>query len=233
MASSNTPNDLKLLIHTGQSPQGAVEPEPARRGGRPRRAPRMRVRAGLSFQERLLRNCFLACAVLLGVLALGNVNQPWARKAADGIEQALTMKIDLDESLGRLTFVRKLMPESALVFFNLSGDSALARPTQGELVHPYSAAQPWLMFEAEPASPVCAAAEGAVSAVSPLSDGSYGVLIDHGEGLESVTACLAEVAVQPGDRVLRGATIGTAGDGLYFELRQGGEAADPTEAMGL
>ncbi len=233
MASSKANNELKLLIHTAQSPEAPAEPDRPPRAGHVKGRRRMRVRAGLSFQERLLRNCFLACAVLLGVLALGNVNQPWAQRAASGIEQALTMRIDLDESLGQLNFVRKLMPESALVFFNLSGEHELLQPAQGELTHAHSAAQPWLMFATEPGAAACAVAEGTVSAVSPLSDGSYGVLIDHGDGRESVTANLAEVSVQTGDRVLRGATIGTAGDGLYFELRQGGEPADPTEAMGL
>ena len=221
-------NDLKLSIHTASKPESVPEPTPRRRT-----RPRTRIRAGLSFQERLLRNCFLACAVLLGILALGNLQQPWAVKAADGIEQALTMRIDLDESLGQLSFVRNLMPESALVFFNLSGDHELIQPVQGELTHAYSASQPWLMYDTEPGEAVCAVADGTVSAVSQLSDGSYGVLIDHGEGRESVTACLIEVSVQSGDKLLRGADIGFAGDSVYFELRQGGESADPTEAMGL
>lgn len=225
-------NDLKLSIHTASSPEPTPEPAPGRRF-RTHAHRRTRIRAGLSFQERLLRNCFLACAVLLGILALGNLQQPWAVKAADGIEQALTMRIDLDESLGQLNFVRNLMPESALVFFNLSGDHELLQPVQGELSHAYCASQPWLMFDTEPGAAVCAVADGAVAAVSQLSDGSYGVLIDHGEGRESVTACLAEVAVQTGDKLVRGAGIGAAGDSLYFELRQGGESADPTEAMGL
>ena len=225
-------NDLKLSIHTASSPE-STQDGASRRRTRPNVRRRMGIRAGLSFQERLLRNCFLACAVLLGILALGNLQQPWARKAADGIEQALTMKIDLDESLGQLSFVRNLMPESALVFFNLSGDHELLQPVQGELTHAYSATQPWLLFDTEAGAAVCAVADGTVSAVSELSDGSYGVLIDHGEGRESVTACLLDVAVQTGDKLVRGAQLGTAGDSLYFELRQAGESADPTEAMGL
>ena len=67
------------------------------------------VRTRLSFNDRLLRNSCLACAVLLGVLALGNLQQPWAKKAAQGVQQALTMKVDLDESLGQLSFVQKLI----------------------------------------------------------------------------------------------------------------------------
>ena len=213
---------LNLQIHTANIPQNEKK-----------HSRRLRFRARLSFQDRLLRNSFLACAVLLGILALGNVQQPWATKAADGIKQALTMKVDLDESLGQLTFVQKMMPESALVFFNLNGGSEFAEPVDGNLLHIYDAMQPWLMYACTPGSSVCAPGEGTVSAISPLSDGSWGVLIDHGEGLESVLAGLEEVRVQVGARAVRAGEIGTSGESLYYELRQGGEAIDPSERLGL
>lgn len=216
---------LKLQIHTACHPQDGQNKAP-RRG-------RLRIKTRLSFQDRLLRNSFLACAVLLGILALGNVQQPWARKAAEGIEKALTMKVDLDESLGQLSFVRKLMPESAQVFFNLSAENEYALPVQGELSHAYDSAQPWLMFSCTPGTPVCAIADGTISAISPLSDGSYGVLIDHGSGLESVSACLRDVTLQVGDEVPRGGAIGSSGESLYFELRRSDAAIDPTAQMGL
>lgn len=218
-------NETKLLIHTANVPQNMHEPQKAPR--------KFRIKTRLSFQERLLRNSCLACAVLLGVLALGNLNQPWAKKASDHIEQALTMEIDLDQSLGQLSFVQKLMPESALVFFNLSGSSEMLSPIQGEISHPYSDSQPWIMFSCEENTAVCAVADGTVAAISPLSDGSYALLIDHGEGLESVIACLKVVEVQVGDKLVRGAVIGASTDSLFFELRQNGAACDPAEKMKL
>ena len=225
-------DDLKLLIHTSSGPEAAREStKEAPRPGR--RARRLRVKTRLNFQERLLRNCCIACGVLLGALALGNLEAPWAVKASQGIEQALTMRVDLDESLGQPSFVKKLMPESALVFFNLSGESELLPPAQGELTHAYQAGQPWLMFDCAAGDAVCAAADGSIAAVSPLSDGSFGVLIDHGEGLESVTANLSEVSLRAGDAVLRGGIVGTAAGEVYFELREAGQSCDPTERMGL
>lgn len=221
MASEN----LKLMVHTSNIPASPESQAPRRR--------RIRIKTRLSFQERLLRNSCLACAVLLGVLALGSINHPFAKKAANHIEHALTMEIDLDKSLGQLSFVQKLMPESALVFFNLSGKNELLLPVQAEISHTWSPNQPWLMFDCAVGMPVCACADGTVAAVSPLSDGTFGVLIDHGSGMESVTACMKEVSVQTGDSLLRGAAIGTVSDSLYFELRQDGEAADPTEKLGL
>ncbi len=211
-----------LQIHTAAIPKSQA--------AAPRR---IRLKTRLSFQERLLRNCFLASAVLLGILALGNVQQPWAKKAAQSVEHALTMKINLDESLGQLRFVKKLMPESALVFFNLSGEHEFAQPVQGDLTHPYNETQPWLMFACAAEADVIAPADGVIAAISPLSDGSYGDLIDHGEGLESVLASLKSLSVQTGDEILRGGAIGKSAENLYFELRQNEAPADPTERMGL
>lgn len=215
---------LKLVIHTSDVPTPSTEPTRHRR---------IQIKTRLSFQERLLRDSCLACAVLLGILALGNVNHPWARKVSDAVEQALTMEIDLDHSLGQLSFVQKLMPESALVFFNLSGESELCIPVEGKNSHEWTPNQPWLMFDCTAGSPVLSCADGTVSAVSALSDGSLGVLIDHGNGMESIAACLRTTDVKAGDAVIRGGVIGTAGSSLYFELRQAGEPVNPTEQLGL
>ena len=229
-----------LHIHTQLKPD--VPPGPAEVGKRRRdagrcalRLPRRRsaeAKPRLTFSDRLLRNSAIACAVLLGVLAMGNVNQPWAVKATEGIDRALTMRINLDDSLGELTFVRSLMPESALVFLNVAGGAAMARPVAGDVAHPWSSLQPWTLFDGAGA-PVCAAAAGTVTAISPLSGGLFGVLVDHGEGLESVYANLSEVSVASGDAVGRGDALGVSGDGLYFELRSAGESVDPSERMDL
>ncbi len=224
----NRNEDRQLRVHATQLPE-RLSPAPTMQK---KASSGKRIRIRRSLQERLLRNSALACAALLGILALGELNTPWARQASERIEQALTMEIDLDQSLGQLRFVQKLMPESALVFFDLSAGSGMAAPVDGELSHPYSEEQPWLMLGCMDGVEVCAAAEGMVAAVSRLDDGSWGVLIDHGEGLESVTACMASVNVASGEHVARGDRIGTAQERLYFELRQDGSAVDPTEMLG-
>lgn len=201
--------------------------------GRRRRVVHAGRKGRLSRSDRLLRNSAYACALLLGVLALGNVDQPWARKASESVEKALTMQIDLDESIGSLQFVKRLMPESALVFMNLSGNTTLERPVAGEVSHPWSNLQPWMMFDCDKGAKVAAASAGTVTAVTPLSGDRYGVLLDHGEGVETVYAQLTGVSVSPGDAVARGDALGVADSSVYFEYRRGGEAEDPTADLGL
>ena len=219
-----------LRIHTQFRPETDATSQPSA----PRRRQRRRrgERPPMSRGDRLLRNSAIACALLLGILALGNLPQPWAQKASQSIERALSMHINLDDSIGELTFVRQIMPESALVFLNVSGNGGMSRPCDGAVVHAWSAMQPWIAFEAGKRS-VHTAGAGTVTAVSALSGGSQGILVDHGEGRESLYANLSEVTVQSGDRVARGQQLGACEDGLYFELRQNGESVNPAEALGL
>lgn len=223
-----------LRIHARIQPHEAEARQPIKieQAAEQKRRPR-RAGAKLTRTDRLLRNSAYACALLLGVLALGNVNQPWAKKASDTVERALTMRIDLDDSIGALEFVRNIMPESALVFMNLSGQSALEKPVEGPLAHAWSNLQPWVMFNCAENTEIRAAAPGTVTAITPLSDGKYGVLLDHGEGVESLYAQLTAVEVAVGDSVSRGQALGKGGDGLYFEYRKNGESVDPSPEMGL
>ncbi len=78
-----------------------------------------------------------------------------------------------------------------------------------------------------------AAAAGTVTAVCPLSGDQYGVLVDHGDGVETLYAQLEEALVSPGDVISRGDVVGKSGDAVYFEYRKGGESIDPTGMLGL
>ena len=215
--------------HAEEAPRQPIRIEPASAHS----ARRHRIRPRMTRTDRLMRNSALACAMLLGVLALGNVDQPWAKKASDTVEKALTMRIDLDESIGALEFVKNVMPESALVFMNLSGKTTLEKPVDGPMAHAWSNLQPWVMFNCGENTSVKAISGGTVTAVSPLSDGKYGVLVDHGDGVESLYAQLTEVNVSSGDCVEGGQVLGAGGDGVYFEYRKGGESVDPSTEMGL
>jgi len=210
----------RTVIHTRMAPQPPATEE--------RRKPRrVRTRPKLSFGEKLLRNTAIACALLLTILAVRNVDQPWSNAAVDGIEAALTMRIDLDQSLGRLSFVRSIMPESSLVFLGISG-STPAEPVTGEVQHAYTEAQPWTMYLCDASAEVRAAMAGTVSAVAQLESGDWAVLVDHGEGVETMYAYLTEPEVSSGEAVTRGERLGTLnGEKLYYEMRKDGASVDP------
>lgn len=208
-------------IHTNLRPakEKTEPPESPRREKKGRRAP---------FSERLLRNTAVACALLLGILTLRNLDRPWSNAAVRGIESALTMRIDLDNSLGKLSFVRSIMPESSLVFLETGG--VLTQPVSGDIEHAYTRAQPWTVYHCESGAPVRCVRSGTVSATAKMENGEWYVLVDHGKGLETLYAYLDKIDLKPGTEVKQGDVLGeTAGEALYYEIRRDGESVDPGE----
>ena len=250
-------NDSRLKIHTNAQPVEAeptaaakidpTEGKPKEQAGYEQKRKKARVRPtrrkersretkeGMTVGEKLLRNTAVACALLLTVMSLKNIDRPWSRKMTEGVRQAMTMRIDWDETLGRLSFVKALVPETALVFFNLGQNADLEAPAEGELIHEYTEQQPWLEFKCAPEQQVVAAMDGIVTAVGQGAGQEWIVLIQNADGAEAVYGYLENVYVKSGQEVKAGQQIGataqTADSRLYFELREGGEPTDPTERM--
>jgi len=87
------PNGAQTALDGAGGPsaeEGAGAAVPGRVRGVLRRHSR-RISRG----DALLRNGTIACALLLGILALGRLEAPWAKVASERIEQALTLRIDL------------------------------------------------------------------------------------------------------------------------------------------
>lgn len=217
----------------------AAQAAPIKAAPKTRRAARIRkirpksARKPLGATEKLLRNSAVACALLLTVMALQNINQPWTRTTTEKIKQAVTMRIDLDESLGRLNFVRGLVPDAALVFWNMGGSESLQLPVNGTVAHEFAEMQPWVEFVCGAQEPVVAAYKGTVSAVGQGTSGDWTLMLDHENGVQTVYAYMAQVLVKPGQQVERGAQLGITEDAdtsrLYFELRKNGTPADPSK----
>lgn len=193
------------------------------------------MQEGMTVGEKLLRNTAVACALLLTVMSLKNVDQPWSRKMTEGVRQAMTMRIDWDETLGRLSFVRALVPETALVFLNLGANADLTAPVQAEISHEYTEQQPWLEYSCGAAQQVVSATDGIVTAVGQGVSGEWIVLIQGEEDIETVYGYLESTYVRLEQEIKAGQQIGTTADQtesrLYFEVREAGNAVDPTGRM--
>jgi septal ring factor EnvC (AmiA/AmiB activator) len=83
--------------------------------------------------------------------------------------------------------------------------------------------------------PVHAIHDGTVAFADTFTGFGRLVIVDHGGQTFSLYGNLKDVAVARGDRVPRGAAIGSAGvavtgaTGLYFELRVDGRPVDPLQ----
>jgi septal ring factor EnvC (AmiA/AmiB activator) len=93
-----------------------------------------------------------------------------------------------------------------------------------------------VVFEAAAGLPVRAVAAGRVRYAGWFRGYGRLVILDHGSGYYTVSGHLGELRVRVGDPIESGAQLGTVGDSgslsgprLYFEIRRGAEALDPTE----
>lgn len=91
---------------------------------------------------------------------------------------------------------------------------------------------PGIDIKASTGTRVTAVASGTVSSVKWLPGFNSLVIIDHGNGMRTVYANLATVAVSAGSRVQQGTALGTSGENidgelLHFEVWNGRERQNP------
>lgn len=116
-------------------------------------------------------------------------------------------------------------------------DTAWVWPLQGRLTSLFESSHPLGIDIAAPlGSPLLAARDGVVAFAGGDSCCSYGlhVIIDHGDGYETVYAHLDSFAVAAGTVVSAGDVVGyngltglTTGPHIHFELRRNGVYQDP------
>jgi septal ring factor EnvC (AmiA/AmiB activator) len=134
------------------------------------------------------------------------------------------------------------LPPGAVPFATLRG--ALAPPVEAPLVARFGRVQDefgtetvrkGVEFGAARGDPVRAVADGIVRFAGWFRGYGKIVILDHGDRYFTVLGHLDEIDVSVGDAVRRGDRIGSAGDTgslagprLYFEIRRGAQALDPS-----
>jgi murein DD-endopeptidase MepM/ murein hydrolase activator NlpD len=92
---------------------------------------------------------------------------------------------------------------------------------------PYGAGNRGLDYATTPGEPVGAIGDGVVVFAGPVA-GARWVTVLHPDGLRSSYGPLDTIGVVPGDRVVAGAVLGTAGPLLHLGVRSGGTYLDPS-----
>ncbi len=182
------------------------------------------------FAERLTRNVAVAAALLLCAVAVRNAALPQAKDVFTAIQDSVTM--DLDESLGKLTFVSNLLPESALVFWNSNETVQVSAPVHGDIVHAYNEEEPYIGLLGV-STDVRVAADGEVMNVAHGDGEERVVRVRHEDGLETLYGNLLECYVAEGDQVYEGDIIGETAQKqpVFFEVRKNGRSVDPVPMM--
>ena len=118
-------------------------------------------------------------------------------------------------------------------------DSTFGWPAYGQLSQGFAYGHRGLDIAKSYGSPIVAAGSGVVAWVQYLSYGyGYHLLIDHGNGYQTLYAHFQEVFVAPGQRVSRGEQIGrmgatglATGPHLHFEVHLNGMPVNPMAVL--
>ncbi len=183
-----------------------------------------------SFVESLTRNVAVAAALLLFVVAVRNAAVPEAKDVFTAVKDSVNM--NLDETLGKLSFVSNLLPESALVFWSNDEAIQVTAPVHGDVVHTFSEEEPYVGLLGV-SNDVHAAADGEVMNIAH-GDGEERIMrVRHDDGLETIYGNLSQCYVEEGDQVYEGDVIGETADKqpVYFEVRRSGRSVDPVPLM--
>ena len=113
-----------------------------------------------------------------------------------------------------------------------SGSSRLAMPVSGSIIRGYSKGKnEGIDIAAGAGTPVKAAADGTVAAITRDTDQVPIVVLRHADNLLTVYAGVDGVTIQKGDSVKRGQSIAkiraTDPSFLHFEVRKGFDSVDP------
>ncbi|PWK60999.1 peptidoglycan DD-metalloendopeptidase family protein [Roseicyclus mahoneyensis] len=108
-------------------------------------------------------------------------------------------------------------------------------PVSGSIIRPYGRGNEGIDIGAATGTPVRAAGDGEVAAITRDTDQIPILVVRHSDGLLTVYANIRNISVARGDRVTQGQTLAEVGPGdpsfLHFEVRRGFEAVNPTQYL--
>ncbi|PJF10661.1 peptidase M23 [Pseudorhodobacter sp. MZDSW-24AT] len=110
--------------------------------------------------------------------------------------------------------------------------SKMLMPVQGSIIRPYAKGRnDGIDISASAGTPVRAAADGTVAAITTDTAQTPIIVVRHADNLLTVYAGVDGISVKKGDRITRGQTIATVRAGtpsfLHFEVRRGADSTDP------
>ncbi|MFT4011971.1 MAG: LysM peptidoglycan-binding domain-containing protein [Paracoccus sp. (in: a-proteobacteria)] len=115
-----------------------------------------------------------------------------------------------------------------------SGNGSLRMPVNGSIIRTYQKGKnDGIDISAPPGSQVSAAGSGTVAAITRDVDQVPIIVVRHDNNLMTVYAGLDDVAVQKGQKVGAGTTLGKARNQgvVHFEVRQGFDSVDPEKYL--
>ncbi|WP_430463955.1 peptidoglycan DD-metalloendopeptidase family protein [Tabrizicola sp.] len=137
-----------------------------------------------------------------------------------------------DEKVAPAAEVAKAKPPAEDLGSQRTTAAKFAMPVQGKIIRGYAKGRnDGIDIAAAPGTPVKAAADGSVAAVTKDTTGTPIVVLRHADGLLTVYAGVDGLKVAKGDSVKKGQTIAAVRQAdpsfVHFEVRKGVDSLDP------
>lgn len=180
-----------------------------------------------SFGEKLTRNLALAGMLVITISAIRNTQLPSGQTVLTAVQHMIVS--DWDETLGKISFVSHMFPETVSVFFSAPGEQTLIAPCAGIISHPWSQQEPYLAYDTVDRH-VYALADGHVMSVAHGINEERIIRIRQDDGLETLYYNLADTSVREGDAVTTLTCLGEKlpGAPVVVEVRKDGLSINPT-----
>ena len=182
------------------------------------------------FADHLARNLALAGMLVLVVAAVRSAKLPTGQTVLTAVQEMI--ETDWDESLGKISFVGSLLPDTVSVFFESPVDAEWVAPCMGNIRHAWQEAEPYIGYEAKDRQ-VYAAAAGQVMSLAHGEGEELILRIRHDDGLETLYYGLASVNVREGDIVTADTCLGQAipGQQVILSARRAGRDFNPSSLL--
>jgi len=178
----------------------------------------------------LVRNLAVVGVLLLTVIALRTSPSTQAQSVFSTLQESAGM--EWDESVGKLSFVNRLLPEALQEVWNPQPDFMVYAPLSGETLHVWTKNEPYITVMGR-TDEIRVAADGEVMSIAHGLNEERIVRVRHLDDTEALYGNLAVSHVAEGQRVYAGDVIGTLlpNQPLAFELRVNGRSVDPSGRM--
>ncbi|NLJ41723.1 MAG: M23 family metallopeptidase [Clostridiales bacterium] len=192
----------------------------------------------------LLRKIIISVIIAVIVLILRAIDTDFTQNAIGYIKNTIENDINMDETLGKLKFVKDYLPESITAFGQQHEEFPVEDkdfrltfmiPAEGRVIRRFSKNNPGIDIKGTDNGNIYAVAGGIVVASGDDKDRGKYIRISHeGDVVTAYEGC-SQLAVNVGDNVAGGDKIGTMGRNregdyiLHFQSLVKGTAADPLD----
>lgn len=180
--------------------------------------------------EALTKNLALLGCLSLVLLALQKSGEQGSVSAFSALQSEMNTSWEAD--VGKLSFVSELLPSELREVWNPAPAVAVSAPAAGEMVHVWSASEPYVEIQTDEVQ-IRSADKGEVMSIAHGPGEERILRIRHENGAETLYGNLKSCFVETGSIVESGEVIATLlpDAPLAFELRINGRSVDPAKHL--